>query len=569
MRRILVFFVLIAMLTGLFVGVSAANAAKNVSAHATVSNDGTCQITVTAAIHLDQPNKDLRFPLPKKASSVTLNGARARGSVDNGLLYVNLGRVIGSGVGDFSLTFQYSLPNLIGTNEAGQLELQLPLLSGFDYPVQALEFSVTLPGTVTAKPAFISGYHQANIEKDIVWTVSGATITGTAQTELKDHETLSMRLLVDETMFPQKRITPPNFKTVNILMTVFAILAILYWIFFLRNLPPFPLANPLPADSYSAGELGSMLQLRGRDLSMMVLSWAQLGYLLIRLEKNGKVLLQRQMDMGNERSAFEQRSFKQLFARRDLVDATSLRYGQLCRETEQMRQNLSEFVQKKSGNPFVFRGLAAAVGALYGVALGINMSMGAVLQWLLALVLGALALLTGWYLQNWVAMLFSHRRQRLLFMAGISGAWLILAAVSGGFNYGLMLVLSQLLFGLLGAFGGRRTPAGKQAMREVLDLRRYLKSVSREQLQQINQNNPDYFHQMMPFAIALGVDKQFARRWGKIPVGECPYIVGKAGGFVRASQWRVYMQQVVAAMNTAEQRPTKEKIVAFIRLFTK
>ena len=569
MRRILVFFILLTMLTGLFVGVSAANTAKNVNAHATVSSDGTCQVTVTAAIHLDQPNKELRFPLPRKASGVTLNGARAHGRVENGLWYVDLGRVIGSGVGDFSLTFQYNLPNLIGRNEADQLQLELPLLSGFDYPVQALEFSVTLPGAVTAKPAFISGYHQANIEKDMVWTVTGATITGTAQTELKDHETLSMRLLVEETMFPQKRIVPPDFKTVNILLTVFAVLAVAYWIFFLRNLPPFPLANPLPADSYSAGELGSMLQLRGRDLSMMVLSWAQLGYLRIVLEKNGKVYLQQQMDMGNERSAYEQRSFKQLFARRDVVDAGSLRYGQLCRETEQMRQGLSEFVQKKSGNPLVFRGLAAAVGALYGVALGINMSRGAFLQWLLVILLGALALLSAWYLQSWVAMLYSHRRQRLLFMAGICGAWMILAALSGSFNYGLMLVLSQLFFGLLGAFGGRRTAAGKQAMREVLDLRRYLKTVSREQLQQTCQHNPDYFHQMMPYAIALGVDKQFARRWGKLPVGECPYIVGKAGDFVRASQWRAHMQQVVAAMNTAEQRPTKEKIAAFIRLFTK
>ena len=31
----------------------------------------------------------------------------------------------------------------------------------------AMEFTVTLPGEITAKPAFSSGYHQANIEKDI------------------------------------------------------------------------------------------------------------------------------------------------------------------------------------------------------------------------------------------------------------------------------------------------------------------------------------------------------------------------------------------------------------------
>jgi len=568
-RRILVLFLIAVMLTGLVTGVSAANAAKNINAHATVSADGSCQVSLTAAIHLDQPAPGLRFPLPKQASNITLNGSRARGRAENNLWYVDLSRVVGSGVGDFSLTFQYTLPNVIATNEAGQLELNLPLLSGFSHPIQVLDFTVRLPGTVTAKPAFVSGYHQANIEKDLYCTVSGESITCLSQVELKDHETLSMHLLVEESMFPQKRITPPSFKTVNTLMFVFAVLAILYWILFLRNLPPFPIAKPMAADSYSAGEMGSMLQLRGRDLSMMVLSWAQLGYLLIRLEKNGKVYLQRQMDMGNERNAFEQRYFRQLFGRRDVVDVSSLHYGQLCRETEQARQGLSEFVQRRTGNPFVFRGLAAAVGALYGVALGISMSKGAVLQWLMVFVLGALALMTAWYLQNWMAMLYSHRRQRLLVMAAVSGVWLLLAAVTGSFSYGLMLVLSQLFFGLLGAFGGRRTAAGKQAMREILDMRRYLKTVSREQLQLTSRNNPDYFHQMMPYAIALGVDKQFARRWGKVPVGACPYIVAATGEMMRASQWRALLQKIVSAMNTAEQRPTREKFAAFIRLFTK
>ena len=302
---------------------------------------------------------------------------------------------------------------------------------------------------------------------------------------------------------------------------------------------------------------------------MMVLSWAQLGYLLIRMEKSGKVLLQQQMDMGNERSAAEQRAFKQLFLRRDVIDAGSLRYGQLCRETEQARQNLSDFVQKRSGNPLVFRGLAAAVGGLYGVAMAINMSRGAFLQWLLVILFGGLALLSAWYLQSWMALVYSHKRKRLLTMVVLSAAWLLVAALSGNFNYGLLLVLSQLFFGLMGAYSGRRTPAGKQAMREVVDLRRYLKTVSREQLQQTSQLNPDYFHQMMPYAIALGVDKQFARRWGKLPVGECPYVVGKAGELTRASQWRGFMQKIVGAMNAAEQRPIKEKIVTFIRLFIK
>ena len=83
-------------------------------------------------------------------------------------------------------------------------------------------------------------------------------------------------------------------------------------------------ANP----TWLSGEVGSILSLQGGNLNMMVFSWAQLGYLLIEAKSGGKVRLYRQMEMGNERSAFEQRCFKQLFGRRDTVDAGSVRYGE-------------------------------------------------------------------------------------------------------------------------------------------------------------------------------------------------------------------------------------------------
>ena len=266
MRKMIVFVTLLCLLCTLAVGVNAATAAKSISSYATVSSDGSCQITLTANIHLDSPVDDLTFPLPGNAGNITINGVRARSKMDNGLRQVDVSKVVGKAAGDFTLTFTYSLPDLVKTNEAGLLELQLPLLSGFPYPVQALEFSVTLPGEVTAKPAFSSGYHQANIEKDIYCTTSGATVTGIAQVELKDHEMLKMSLTVSEDMFPQTRIQPPDFQTVNMVATAFFLLALLYWALFLRNLPAWPHIQPESPDGYSAGELGSVLHLRGGDL---------------------------------------------------------------------------------------------------------------------------------------------------------------------------------------------------------------------------------------------------------------------------------------------------------------
>ena len=69
MRKCVALFSLICILLTLTVSASA-TAAKSVSAHATVSHDGTCQVTLTATIHLDQVTEDLRFPLPGKSSNV-------------------------------------------------------------------------------------------------------------------------------------------------------------------------------------------------------------------------------------------------------------------------------------------------------------------------------------------------------------------------------------------------------------------------------------------------------------------------------------------------------------------
>lgn len=569
MGKVFLWIVLICMLLTLTLTAGAAPAAKSVSSYATVSGDGTCQVTLTATIHLDQVTEDLRFPLPGKSTNVTVNGARARSRVENGLRQVNLSGIIGKAVGDFTLNFTYSLPNLVVTNEAGLLELQLPLLAGFAYPVQALEFSVTLPGAVTAKPAFTSGYHQANIEKDIYCTTSGATITGVAQTELKDHETLSMSLLVTEEMFPQKRITPPNFQTVSTLTVVFYLLALAYWLIFLRNLPTWPRRRPQPPEGYTAGEMGSLLHLQGGDLNMMVFSWAQLGYLQIRLGRGGKVTLHRQMDMGNERSAFEQRCFKLVFGKRDTVDATTLRYGAIYQHVRKLTPNLASMMQAKSGNLTVFRGLAAAAGMFCGVSAAIGLSSGAALQWFLVIVLGALALISCWHIQLWAVHLFAPNRQPVWLALGLCALWLILSAVAGLFPVGMTMVSCQLLAGLLAALGGRRTLAGRQAMGEIIGLRRYLKTVPAEQLQQICRSNPHYFYQMMPYAMALGIDKRFARQFRKLPMEQCPYIFTGGDSAMRASQWQSLMRRVLSAMNTRAEVGYPERLLAAIESFIK
>ena len=127
----------------------------------------------------------------------------------------------------------------------------------------------------------------------------------------------------------------------------------------------------------------------------------------------------------------------------------------------------------------------------------------------------------------------------------------------------------QLIAGLMVAVGGRRTPEGRQLMGEALGLRRYLRSVSSEQLRQICQNNPDYFHQMAPYALALGIDRIFAKRFGSLAMGSCPYISTGTNSSLRATQWDNQMRRVLKGMNTRPEQSRWEKLIAIIRTFIK
>ena len=141
----------------------------------TVSSDGRCQVTATVRLHFAEPASRVTFPLPKNAQNVTVGGSSVRtysSAVDPDVILADLTGLNGI-TGDYQLMFSYTLPDVIRTEQSqnngillneGKLVMEIPLLSGFDYPVDAMSFSVTMPGEITTKPTFTSTYMQTGVE---------------------------------------------------------------------------------------------------------------------------------------------------------------------------------------------------------------------------------------------------------------------------------------------------------------------------------------------------------------------------------------------------------------------
>ena len=562
MSRFLALLCCVILVLGLCLPASAADntRAYSVNIFATVSSDGSCDVTSTVTLHVESPQEKLVFPVPAAASNVTLNGSPVLTEKTEQARLVNINKILGGMTGDFSFTVSYAIHSAVDHIEVEdadttvkKLQLELPMLAGFAYPIDELQFSINMPGMVDQVPNFISGYHQANIEKDLTYSISGGNIAGRSWTALKDHETLKMVLTVNEEMFPQTRAELPQADTVQTLMWICAGLALLYWILFLRNFLPlreFPAVAP---EGFGAGQIGTILTMAGSDLNLMAFSWAQLGYVILRMDRRGKVFILKRMDMGNERTDFELKCFYKLFAKKDMVDTTSLAYQRLT-QTVAIQKSAQQFFRAKgTGSVKIFRFLMSAVGLLSGTCFGILLGNMLDYGWVFMLVLSFVGLVCSWHIQTWPQGVFLHHRLRLFIAAALCIVWLAMGLAIGQIGLALVAVLLQVVGGFLAAFGGRRTEEGRTAMGQVLSLRRHFGKLTDKQIQHLCRENPECFFDLAPYAIALGCDSGFARKFGKSRLPVCPYIQASNTRGLTAKQWSQLMHAILESM-TARQR---------------
>lgn len=550
MRRLILVGLCWMLVLGLAMPVAAVNSVTRADLTAVVDENGSCQLQLAMQLQLDYLPAELYFPLPEDARSVTVNGESARTSQTGGVTMVELTSFL-SGDPTVKLELQYTLPNVVSRNDLGVLQIDLPLLSGFSFPVDQLLFHVALPSQCSNQPAFSSGYYKQSIEASMQWDLLGSAVSGAVNTQLKDRETLAMTLEVPDEMFPQIKATVLETGFENTLAVVFCVLALLYWILFLRSAPLLSQRTTQAPEGLTAGQLGCGLLCKGADLTMMVFTWAQLGYILIHTNDHGRVMLHKRMEMGNERSTFEVRAFKALFGKRNAVDGTGALYAN-CYRTYAGKPDLRDHVRKSSGNPRIFRTLCALAGGCFGITLGIALAGDAVLGVLLVILLVILAGLGSWMVQEWVLGAVLHYRRKAVIAICIAAVWLLLSLLGGVLSQGAGILAVQVMAGLLSFFGCRRTAVGRQTASQILGLRRYLCRVSPRELQRITAKDPYYFYSLAPYALALGVEKKFARRFGGKRLPACPWLTSGLDGHMTALEWSDYMRRTVDALDSRQ-----------------
>ena len=577
MKRLLTLIIVCILTAGLLVmPASAESAASNVDLYITVNAEGDALVTMQVMLRLESNYEQLYFPLPVNAKNITLNGSGVTSTKSSSATLVNISRITEGYLGEATMRFEYTIPEAVSVNTESVLEmlkkgqdvkdrllLTLPLLNGFELPVETMKFTVTMPaGKMTHAPKFTSIYRQDSIESDLtILPITGSQIIGTAKTVMNDREGITMTMIVPEEMFPTVSTYVRNGNPELLPIGIFAGLALLYWLLTLRTLPIKRLETNTAIEGVTAGEMGCRLTLAGGDLTMMVFTWAQLGYLIISADDNGQVLLHKRMDMGNERGPFENKVFRQLFGNRRVVDATGMTYAKLCIKTAKQVPQERNVFRGNSGNIKIFRGLACVCQIFAGVCVAMNLSPRLWLATIMGVILGVFGAITGWLIQDMAYR--THLRGKVPVLIGLICIviWTILGLLSGQVWIPLGVSLGNWAFGYFAAYGGRRSDLGRHDAGQVLGLRKHLKRMPKESINRLIINDPEYFFNYAPYALALGVMGPFARAFGGRKFDQCPYLMTRVAGKRTAEEWGQLMQDTADIMDAKSRRLQVEKWV--------
>ena len=578
MKRLAMFALLFFVLFGVMCMPAKADSyATLVETYCTLNTDGDCLVNMTVTLHLDNSGGDMTFPLPVNATDISMNNGAAKTIKTADAIHVDISKFTEGLVGDFTLRFDYTIPKAVkvkvlpeGASASEKkafeevfaktpLQLDLPLLCGFAYPVDNLQFVVSLPSNVETKPSFTSVYRQTGIASELNYVVKSNIVSGSSTKPLNDHEGITMTMDLTKEMFPgvstYRRTGNPELMPMLILAGV----ALLYWIIFLRTLPLIRNRHVTAPEGLTAGELGCRLTLSGGDLTMMVMSWAQLGYITIHLEKRGRILLQKRMDMGNERSLFEVRVFQMLFGKSRVVDATGGQYAKLCLKVARMIPGEKIMYSASSGNIKLFRALCCGSHIFAGINVGMNMSSIMAIQILLAVIFAVLAAITGWFIQE--AAYRTHIRGKLpVYVAGAAIVlWVVLGILAGQVWIPLGSAIVQLLLGYFAAYGGRRSDLGRASAAQILGLRAYMKGIGKEEISRLCNADPDYFFNMVPYALAMGITHPFAKCFAGRKLAPCPYLMCGIQNRRTAAEWAAILADTADRMDARQRRMQLEK----------
>ena len=488
-----------------------------------VDSSGTASVIQTFTVTFNSPSDDVRFPIGENAEKAQVMGYRASRVTQNGICYLKLR---GGFSGTRTFTVNYTLKKLVSSDDEGQL-FTLPLWPAqWPWAVENYSFTVTMPTEFQAKAHFSSGYDGDVVEDYLQEDLFGATYMAVLTRPMRDREAMTMTLRVADDYFSGSHQAWSAGPVASVFAVILAILAVAFWFFKLRSARISHETRTMIPDSAQSADLPYLLCSAEPDFRILLLNWANLGYISVGVNEKRHIRLYKRVEMGAERRPYEPKLFKMLFGDQTQIDCVSSRYQRTAKAAQNAITRYWErrLYEKNSPSPMIMKLLSALCGAV-----SLLCAMSAMLdesgwRWFLLLLSVPAGFALNYLIQQLAAAFAIGSKSKLAVSGCAVLVWLMFCGAQGAAAIMLTSLALALFTGIATMHGGKRGAVGTMLISQANGYRQYLKKASPHRLKLILQSDPQYFYRTLPDALALGLGDSFAARFDRTPMDPCDWL---------------------------------------------
>lgn len=455
----------------------------------------------------------------------------------------------------------------------------------WDCPIKNVSFTINMPAPFdSSRLNFTYGKKGSTIKAPLEMSSSGKTISGRLIKDLGPGEALTIALPLNQGYFvdmPKTKTSPVDFLGWIVSPVIF-LAGIGIWSAIGKAEKYFPTVEFYPPKGATSADVGYLIdgKVDSFDVTSLIIYWADRGYLSITQRNLRKrlggvkksFLLTKLREMGMEGKDYEQLMFRDLFdgfGDGRQVDTANLEerfYPTVSKVMQQVQYGFSDELEIFSSKNGICRWLirlcswGAAFVPLWPVlreVAGDESVSAVVMVAMYALIITVMLhiLLTAG--SGWREKRTGERGIVILWSAFslvIIAVTFYLASNAGMIAQMAIGIICAALLLMLSCRCNRRTELGKWYVEKLTGFKEFLKATELDRIKLLVNDNPQYFYNVLPYAMVLGVTDKWAKNFDSIALQPPNWYQSVGGAYFQpslfANELRAGLQTINFSMNS-------------------
>ncbi|MBQ9037243.1 MAG: DUF2207 domain-containing protein [Erysipelotrichaceae bacterium] len=428
--------------------------------------------------------------------------------------------------------------------------LFMNIVSGkWDTVTHSVDFLINMPKEFNrSKLLFDSPVGVTSESKDALSiVVTGKTISGSYNADLQPGDAITVQLSLDDDYF--KFISNDKYGlSAMIISGIFTIIMATAFFLFGKDDPLIESVEFHAPSGMTSAEVGVIIDgvANDGDVASLILDWGRRGLINIVDEEETLTLIKK-ADLEPTARSYERVMFDKLFSNGDEVDIESLSevFYTTIHRVEKM---LDKYFDSNKRRLFTRRSVAlqSAMTILSFIPIGVasfmlyynyyyDLPLSFIWVAIDAITIIAFSSIMVYldnnrYVHKWYTKTLLYVLSLVLFTIPVIILVFITVRTHTSIWFSFVCILFNIVVIVITRFMKKRTDYGNQVLGQVIGLRNFIIVAEEDRLQELVDENPYYFYDILPFAYALGLTDVWNDHFKKLTIQPCEWYSSRLYG---------------------------------------